>query len=56
MTVEKDDDQSGMAIRFKKEEDFSGWYTEVSFLPGRFEIWIELIYVGPPQRSNVGLL
>jgi prolyl-tRNA synthetase len=29
MTVEKDEDQSGMAIRFKKEEDFSGWYTDV---------------------------
>lgn len=27
----KDDDQYEMAIRFKKDEDFSGWYQEVSF-------------------------
>ena len=28
--VKKDDDQYEMAIRFKKEEDFAGWYTDVS--------------------------
>jgi antibiotic biosynthesis monooxygenase (ABM) superfamily enzyme len=29
-TVTKDDDQYEMAIRFRKDEDFSGWYQEVS--------------------------
>jgi hypothetical protein len=31
-TVKKDDDQYEMAIRFKKDEDFSGWYTDVILL------------------------
>ena len=30
MMVKKDDDLYEMAIQFKKEEDFSGWYTDVS--------------------------
>jgi hypothetical protein len=28
--TKKDDGQYEMAIRFKKEEDFAGWYSEVS--------------------------
>jgi len=28
--VKKDEDLYEMAIQYKKEEDFSGWYTDVS--------------------------
>jgi hypothetical protein len=56
MTVEKDDDQSGMAIRFKKDEDFSGWYTEVSCQCPIDGKWIKADRVGSAQRSNVRLL
>jgi hypothetical protein len=31
-TVKKDDDVYEMAIKYKKDEDFSGWYTDVSFI------------------------
>lgn len=31
MTVKKDEELYEMAIQFKKEEDFSGWYTDVSW-------------------------
>lgn len=31
-TVKKDDDTYEMAIKYKKDEDFSGWYTDVSTL------------------------
>ena len=30
MTVKKDEDLYEMAIQYKKEEDFAGWYTDVS--------------------------
>ena len=33
MTVKKDEDLYEMAIQFKKEEDFAGWYTDVSEIP-----------------------
>jgi len=29
-TVKKDEDMYEMAIKYKKEEDFPGWYTDVS--------------------------
>lgn len=29
MTVKKDEDLYEMAIQYKKDEDFSGWYTDV---------------------------
>jgi prolyl-tRNA synthetase len=31
-TVKKEDDVYLMAIQYKKDEDFSGWYTDVSYL------------------------
>ena len=34
MTVKKDDEYE-MAIQFRKEEDFSGWYSDVSCIPRR---------------------
>jgi hypothetical protein len=37
MTVKKDEDLYEMAIQYKKDEDFSGWYTDVcrmSAIPG----------------------
>ena len=30
MTVKREDDLYEMAIQFKKDEDFAGWYTDVS--------------------------
>jgi len=30
MTVKKDEELYEMAIQYKKDEDFAGWYTDVS--------------------------
>jgi hypothetical protein len=53
--VKKDDDVYEMAIQYKKEEDFSGWYTDVSsFLHTSLEIADRI--VGPHKGSDAGLL
>lgn len=53
-TTSNRDDLYEMAIQYKKDEDFSGWYTDVSHLsPSRK---ISLTPVGPHQGTDARLL
>lgn len=52
-TVKKDEDLYEMAIQYKKEEDFAGWYTDVSC---RWKILLSADEIGRRQRTNAGLL
>jgi hypothetical protein len=54
-TIKKDDDVYEMAIQYKKNEDFSGWYTDVSCPVLVYEDEADMV-IGPDQRSNAGLL
>ncbi len=66
LTVKKDEDLYEMAIQYKKEEDFAGWYTDVSWiaLATSSTEWLVEVHrdlqltrvAGPDQRANARLL